>query len=182
MPRRERGGFDVGRGDAAVVRVDGRGAAIRGHRHPHHAGISGAQMGIRAADRVYRRGRRGSFTCSAAASRCPACTSATSLRAGGRRWDRRCGVAGDGVGIIAGAALSSVLGLAGLAEIILEYVLCFAFGWTIFQALFMRDMAGGSYLRALSSTFISGLLSMNLLMAGIVPAVVALKVRLAGGA
>jgi hypothetical protein len=99
------------------------------------------------------------------------------------RWRQTLGstmhcVAGDGVGIIAGAALSSVFGLAGLAEIILEYVLGFAFGWTIFQALFMRDMAGGSYLRALSSTFISELLSMNLLMAGMVPTVMALKSRI----
>jgi uncharacterized protein DUF4396 len=103
------------------------------------------------------------------------------------RWRQTLGstmhcVAGDGVGIIAGAALSSVLGLAGLAEIILEYVLGFAFGWTIFQALFMRDMAGGSYLSALSSTFISELLSMNLLMAGMVPTVMALKSRIASAA
>ena len=76
----------------------------------------------------------------------------------------------------------SVFGLAGLAEIIVEYVLGFAFGWTIFQALFMRDMAGGSYLRALSSTFISELLSMNLLMAGMVPTVMALKSRIASAA
>jgi hypothetical protein len=33
----------------------------------------------------------------------------------------------------------------------------------------MRDMAGGSYLRALSSTFFPELLSMNCLMAGMVP-------------
>ena len=46
-------------------------------------------------------------------------------------------VAGDGVGIIAGAVLSSAFGIAGLAEVVLEYVLGFAFGWTIFQALFM---------------------------------------------
>jgi Domain of unknown function (DUF4396) len=103
------------------------------------------------------------------------------------RWRQTLGstmhcVAGDGVGIIAGAVLSSVFGLAGLAEIILEYVLGFAFGWTIFQALFMRDMAGGSYLRALSSTFISELLSMNLLMAGMVPTVMALKSRIASAA
>src|SRR5262249_23049310 len=93
------------------------------------------------------------------------------------RWRQTLGstmhcVAGDGVGIIAGAVLSSVFGIAGLAEVILEYVLGFAFGWSIFQALFMRDMAGGSYLRALKSTFISGLLSMNLLMAGMVPTVI----------
>jgi len=84
-------------------------------------------------------------------------------------------VAGDGVGILAGAILSSFFGLTGLAEIAVEYILGFAFGWTIFQALFMRDMAGGSYQRALRSTFISELLSMNLLMAGMVPMVMALK-------
>jgi len=87
-------------------------------------------------------------------------------------------VAGDGVGIIAGALLSSLFGIAGLGEVVLEYLLGFAFGWTIFQALFMRDMAGGSYARALTSTFISELLSMNLLMAGMVPTVMALKARI----
>src|SRR6478672_12229459 len=47
-------------------------------------------------------------------------------------------VAGDGVGIIVGAILASLFGLKGLAEVVLEYILGFAFGWTIFQALFMR--------------------------------------------
>src|SRR5262249_39776966 len=95
------------------------------------------------------------------------------------RWRQTLGstmhcVAGDGVGILAGAVLSSVIGLAGMVEVVVEYILGFAFGWTIFQALFIRDMAGGSYLRALRETFISELLSMNLLMAGRVPTVMAL--------
>src|SRR5580692_12852284 len=47
-------------------------------------------------------------------------------------------VAGDGIGILAGAVLSTVFGLTGLAEVLVEYILGFAFGWTIFQALFMR--------------------------------------------
>src|SRR5215510_11874072 len=103
------------------------------------------------------------------------------------RWRQTLGstmhcVAGDGVGILAGAVLSSVFGLAGLAEVVVEYVLGFAFGWTIFQALFMRDMAGGSYGRALRSTFVSELLSMNLLMAGMVPTVMALKSRIPAAA
>jgi hypothetical protein len=84
-------------------------------------------------------------------------------------------VAGDGLGILAGAVISSVIGLAGLAEVVLEYVLGFAFGWTIFQALFMRDSAGGSYRAALANTFLPELLSMNFLMAGMVPTVMALK-------
>ena len=91
-------------------------------------------------------------------------------------------VAGDGVGILAGAVLSSVIGLGGLSEVVVEYILGFAFGWTIFQALFMRDMAGGSYLRALKRTFMAELLSMNLLMAGMVPTVMALKARIATAA
>src|SRR5664280_209654 len=55
------------------------------------------------------------------------------------------------------------------ADIALEYALGFGFGWSIFQSLFMRGMAGGSYMRALSSTFFPELLSMNCLMAGMVP-------------
>jgi hypothetical protein len=99
------------------------------------------------------------------------------------RWRQTLGstmhcVAGDGVGIIAGAVLSSVFGIAGLLEVVLEYVLGFAFGWTIFQALFMRDMAGGSYRRALADTFIAELLSMNLLMAGMVPTVMTLRAHI----
>src|SRR5579871_2645826 len=88
-------------------------------------------------------------------------------------------VAGDGIGILVGAVLASVFGLSGPAEIVLEYVLGFTFGWAIFQALFMRNMAGGSYARALATTFLPELLSMNLLMAGMIPTVMILKVRIA---
>jgi hypothetical protein len=88
-------------------------------------------------------------------------------------------VAGDGIGILVGAVISSLFGIGGPAEIAVEYVLGFGFGWTIFQALFMRDMAGGSYRRALGGTFMAELLSMNLLMAGMVPTVMALRLRIA---
>src|ERR1700689_5743690 len=91
-------------------------------------------------------------------------------------------VAGDGVGIVAGAVLAPVFGLTGLSEIALEYALGFAFGWMVFQALFMREMAGGSYRRSLASTFIPELLSMNLLMTGMVLTMMALKMLLGRGA
>ncbi|MES1935174.1 DUF4396 domain-containing protein [Salinisphaera hydrothermalis] len=78
-------------------------------------------------------------------------------------------VAGDGVGILAGAVVASIFHFPPALDIALEYILGFGFGWAIFQALFMRDMAGGSYTRALSSTFFPELLSMNCLMAGMVP-------------
>jgi hypothetical protein len=78
-------------------------------------------------------------------------------------------VAGDGIGILAGAAVASYLTLSRPVDIALEYGLGFGFGWTIFQSLFMRDMAGGSYPRALVSTFLPEFLSMNFLMAGMMP-------------
>ena len=78
-------------------------------------------------------------------------------------------VAGDGVGIMTGAIIGGSFILPKAADITLEYLLGFLFGWGIFQALFMRDMAGGSYLKSLRMTFIPELLSMNCLMAGMIP-------------
>jgi hypothetical protein len=92
----------------------------------------------------------------------------------GVRWRQVLGstmhcVAGDGVGILAGAVIASVLQLNGVWDVALEYMLGFGFGWTIFQALFMRGEAGGSYKDALENSFLPELLSMNVLMAGMVP-------------
>lgn len=77
-------------------------------------------------------------------------------------------VAGDGVGILVGAALARLFHIEGIAEIALEYVLGFTFGWTVFQALAARDMAG-SYGQSLKATFVPEFLSMNTLMAAMVP-------------
>ncbi len=76
--------------------------------------------------------------------------------------------AGDGIGIIAGAAIAALVELGGLADLALEYVLGFGFGWVFFQAFAMRDMYDGSFARSLRATFVPELLSMNLLMAGMV--------------
>jgi hypothetical protein len=89
-------------------------------------------------------------------------------------------VAGDGVGILAGAAIGSALHLSAPIHIALEYILGFGFGWTIFQALFMRDMAGGSFSRSLRMTFIPEFLSMNALMAGMVPVITSLMTHIPG--
>jgi Domain of unknown function (DUF4396) len=78
-------------------------------------------------------------------------------------------VAGDGLGILAGAVIAGFLHFSVLADIALEYALGFGFGWMIFQAMFMRDTTGGSYPRALATTFMPELVSMNVLMAGMVP-------------
>ncbi|MEP7047298.1 MAG: DUF4396 domain-containing protein [Ilumatobacteraceae bacterium] len=74
--------------------------------------------------------------------------------------------AGDGIGIIVGAAIGGLLALPFWPDFGLEYALGFGFGWAYFQAFAMRDMAGGSYARSLRMTFLPELLSMNLLMAG----------------
>jgi uncharacterized protein DUF4396 len=86
------------------------------------------------------------------------------------RWRQALGstmhcVAGDGAGILAGAALGSAWHLGPLPHFALEYALGFGFGWTVFQALFMRRMSG-SYPRALIATFFPEWLSMNALMGG----------------
>jgi hypothetical protein len=78
-------------------------------------------------------------------------------------------VAGDGVGILAGAVIGWLFVLPAPIAIALEYALGFGFGWAIFQALFMRDMAGGSFLQSMRRTFMPELLSMNCLMGGMVP-------------
>ncbi len=89
--------------------------------------------------------------------------------------------AGDGVGIIAGAVIAARWSLTARGGLALEYALGFGFGWTIFQALAMRDMAGGSYSRSLRRTFLPELLSMNMLMAGMDLAMHVLMPRIDGG-
>jgi hypothetical protein len=89
-------------------------------------------------------------------------------------------VAGDGAGILVGAVIGSFLALAMLPDVALEYVLGFGFGWTIFQALFMRGTVGGSYVLALKKTFIPELVSMNCLMAAMVPISSIAKVHVPG--
>jgi hypothetical protein len=89
-------------------------------------------------------------------------------------------VSGDGVGILAGAVLGAILALSPASDIVLEYALGFGFGWTIFQALFMKDSLGGSYAKSLRSTLIPELVSMNALMAGMIPLMRILMVNIDG--
>jgi hypothetical protein len=74
-------------------------------------------------------------------------------------------VAGDGVGILAAAVITSHLGLPMWADVLCEYAFGFLFGWSVFQALFMKSMFG-SYRDSLRNTFMAELLSMNAVMGG----------------
>lgn len=86
-------------------------------------------------------------------------------------------VAGDATGIIAAAAVTMALGLVMWHDIIAEYVSGFAFGLLIFQALFMKQMLGGSYVAAVRKSFLPEWLSMNAVMAGMIPVMVVLMSR-----
>jgi hypothetical protein len=83
-------------------------------------------------------------------------------------------LAGDATGIILGAMLTFRFGFPNGIDLILEYTAAFLFGWMIFQALFMRSMLGGDYALALSKTFFAEFVSMNMVMVGMIPAMVVL--------
>ena len=83
-------------------------------------------------------------------------------------------MAGDATGVIVAAAITTALRLPMWQDVIVEYAFGFGFGLLIFQALFMRDMAGGSYWGALRASFMPEWLSMNAVMAGMIPTMVVL--------
>lgn len=87
--------------------------------------------------------------------------------------------AGDGLGIIAGAALAAYWRLPRWGDLALEYGLGFGFGWAFFQAFAMREMAG-SYRRSLRLTLFPEFVSMNLLMAGMIVTMRLLMARIPG--
>jgi hypothetical protein len=86
-------------------------------------------------------------------------------------------LAGDATGIIVAAAITGALRLPMGLDLIVEYAAGFAFGLLIFQALFMKDVMGGSYVQAVKRTILPEWLSMNAVMAGMVPVMVILMTR-----
>lgn len=83
-------------------------------------------------------------------------------------------MAGDATGIILVAFITALLNLPMAIDSILEYVAGFAFGLFIFQALLMKDMLGGNYLQAVKKTWYPEWLSMNFVMAGMIPVMIIL--------
>lgn len=83
-------------------------------------------------------------------------------------------VAGDATGIIVAATITALLGFPMWVDLIVEYGAGFAFGLFVFQALFMKDMMGGSYAKALRHSFLPEWLSMNTMMAAMVPVMVSI--------
>jgi hypothetical protein len=86
-------------------------------------------------------------------------------------------LAGDATGIIVAASVTSLFGLPTGIDSIIEYVSGFSFGLLIFQALFSRDLLGGSYAHAVRVTWLPEFLSMNAVMAGMIPTMAILMSR-----
>ena len=86
-------------------------------------------------------------------------------------------IAGDATGIIVATAVTVMLGLPMGVDAVVEYIAGFAFGLMIFQALFMREMLGGSYWHALKATALPEWLSMNAMMAGMIPIMIVLMTK-----
>jgi len=81
-------------------------------------------------------------------------------------------MAGDATGIIVAAVITALLGFPMWADSVSEYLFGFAFGLLVFQALFMQKMLGGSYASAVRKSFLPEWLSMNMVMAGMIPVMV----------
>jgi hypothetical protein len=65
--------------------------------------------------------------------------------------------------------ITASLGLPMWIDLIVEYATGFAFGLFIFQALFMKDMMGGTYWQNVRRSFLPEFISMNLMMAAMAP-------------
>ncbi len=83
-------------------------------------------------------------------------------------------LAGDATGIIVAAVVTMTLGFPMWLDSISEYVFGFAFGLLIFQSLFMKDIMGLSYLQAVKRSLLPEWVSMNSVMAGMIPTMVIL--------
>jgi hypothetical protein len=86
-------------------------------------------------------------------------------------------VAGDATGILLAAVVTSWLRLPMSLEVIVEYVAGFAVGLFVFQALCMKPSFDGSYWRTVKGTLLAETLSMNAVMAGMIPVMVILMSR-----
>lgn len=86
-------------------------------------------------------------------------------------------LAGDATGVIAAAILTSRFHLPMGVDAAVEYAVGFAFGLLVFQALFMKGMLGIRYGEAVRRTALAEWLSMNCVMAGMVPVMVILMTR-----
>lgn len=83
-------------------------------------------------------------------------------------------VAGDATAIIIAAGILHYLNLPNGWEMVIEYISAWLFGLLIFQALFMRSMYR-SYAEAVIKCVFAETVSMNFIMAGMIPTIMIIK-------
>lgn len=83
-------------------------------------------------------------------------------------------LAGDATGIIVAASIVLIFALNNGWDALLEYLAGFVCGLFIFQALMMAGMYGGDYWKAVRKTFFAETVSMNFVMTGMIPVMIAL--------
>ncbi|MEM8608822.1 MAG: DUF4396 domain-containing protein [Myxococcota bacterium] len=83
-------------------------------------------------------------------------------------------LAGDATGIVLAAIVVSFFELPNGWDVTIEYLAAFAVGLLVFQALMMRSMYDGNYGLAVRKTFFAETVSMNMVMVGMIPAMVIL--------
>lgn len=89
-------------------------------------------------------------------------------------------LAGDATGILVAASIVPAFGLANGWDALLEYGAGFVCGLFVFQALMMKGMYEGDYWKAVRKTFFAETVSMNFVMAGMIPIMVLLAVAWQG--
>lgn len=83
-------------------------------------------------------------------------------------------LAGDATGIVIAASIVPLLSLTNGWDGVFEYAAGFVCGLFIFQALMMRGMFEGDYWKAVQKTFFAETVSMNFVMAGMLPTMMVL--------
>ena len=84
-------------------------------------------------------------------------------------------LAGDATGILLAAVIVSAFALPNGIDLMIEYVTAYGVGLFVFQALMMAGMYQGNYLLAVRKTIFAETVSMNMVMIGMVPAMVLLN-------
>ena len=84
-------------------------------------------------------------------------------------------LAGDATGIFLAAAIVPVFGFPNGIDLVIEYVTAYGVGLFLFQAMMMVGMYEGNYLLAVRKTIFAETVSMNMVMLGMIPAMLLLN-------
>jgi len=84
-------------------------------------------------------------------------------------------LAGDATGILIAAVIVPVFGFTNGIDLVIEYVTAYGVGLFLFQAMMMVGMYEGNYLLAVRKTIFAETVSMNMVMLGMIPAMLLLN-------